>query len=374
MSDFDKPLVKLTDARVLRRTVEQAGHAIMLVDTDGTIEYVNPAFERITGYTAAEAIGENPRLLNSGEHDKSFFADLWGTILSGEVWESELVNRRKDGSLMHVDHTIAPVTDYDGTIEKFVAVFTDVTEQKLERQQLQVLYRLLRHNLRNELNVVMGYGDAIRTETTDERVADYARAIEDACARLTRVSEKANTVHSTVNDVGSGTGCVDVVSTVAEQIDALRDACEHATISLTAPDGRAPVKVPVVIAIEELLENAIDHNDAETPVVDLTIERNERRDGNPFGPESWVAITVSDNGPGIPAQERATVRAGKETPLQHGSGLGLWLVSWITRQVGGKIDIETHDPRGTTVSVFVPESSSADASGGKSGRRIGVSD
>lgn len=129
--------------RAFREAVEQAGHSIYLTDIDGTIEYVNPAFERLTGYDAAEAIGENPRLLRSGVHSEAFYADLWDTILGGEVWRGEVTNERKAGEQFTVNQTIAPVTDDDGDIERFVAVNADITAQKERQRTLERQHRSL---------------------------------------------------------------------------------------------------------------------------------------------------------------------------------------------------------------------------------------
>ncbi|MFB6159670.1 MAG: PAS domain-containing protein [Haloferacaceae archaeon] len=101
-----------------RKAVEHAGHAIFLTDTDGTIEYANPAVESVTGYEPAEVVGENPRLWKSGEHDEAFYAEMWEAITSGTVWDGEIINRRKSGSLCWVDMTIAPVTDEEGTVDR----------------------------------------------------------------------------------------------------------------------------------------------------------------------------------------------------------------------------------------------------------------
>lgn len=105
-----------------REAVEHAGHSIYITDPDGTILYVNRTFEEITGYATEEAIGQNPRILQSGLHSNRYYERLWATILAGEVWRHELVNERKDGTRYHVDQTIAPVLDADGRIRWFVAV------------------------------------------------------------------------------------------------------------------------------------------------------------------------------------------------------------------------------------------------------------
>jgi PAS domain S-box-containing protein len=144
---IDGVVVTLTDVtdrkrkerqrRRFRRAVEQAGHAIYITDTDGTIEYVNPAFEESTGYPRTEAVGENPNILNSGEHKPEFYAGLWNTILSGDVWKGEVINERRDGQRYVVEQTIAPIEDETGTIDRFVAINTDVTQRKAYERRLQ---------------------------------------------------------------------------------------------------------------------------------------------------------------------------------------------------------------------------------------------
>ncbi len=123
--------------RLFRRVIESSGHSIYFTDQNGVIEYVNEAFEEMTGYTAEEAIGRTPQILQSGEHDPEFYADLWTTILDGDVWRNEVFNERKDGTQYFIDQTIAPVTNKTGKITHFVAVNVDISEQKAYEKQLQ---------------------------------------------------------------------------------------------------------------------------------------------------------------------------------------------------------------------------------------------
>ncbi|MGB9985469.1 PAS domain S-box protein [Salarchaeum japonicum] len=129
-----------TALRTFREAVENTGHAVYWTDTNGRIQYVNPAFEAQTGYSADEAVGSNANILESGVHDDRFYEQLWETILNGEVWEGEIVNQRKSGERYVVKQTISPITDDAGNITRFVAANEEVTElrtyqNRLERQR-----------------------------------------------------------------------------------------------------------------------------------------------------------------------------------------------------------------------------------------------
>ncbi len=119
--------------------VDQAGQSIVITDRDATILYVNPAFERMTGYSAAEAIGSKPSVLKSSRQDPVYYKDLWETITAGRTWKGELINRRKDGSLYTEEMTIAPVLDPEGRIVRYIAVKQDVTERRAAEEMQQFL-------------------------------------------------------------------------------------------------------------------------------------------------------------------------------------------------------------------------------------------
>jgi PAS domain S-box-containing protein len=118
--------------------VTQAADAVVITDLDGNIEYVNPAFERTTGYTLAEVRGKNPRVLKSGQHDQKFYEDLWQTVLKGEVFAAEIYNRKKNGEIFIEIKTISPIRDEDGKITHFVATGRNITEAKIAEQALKV--------------------------------------------------------------------------------------------------------------------------------------------------------------------------------------------------------------------------------------------
>ncbi|WP_324662373.1 sensor histidine kinase [Haloarcula sediminis] len=121
----------------IKQAVEHAADAIVVTDPDGIIEYVNPAFEELTGYDRTEAVGQNPRILKSGEQSQAYYERMWDALLDGEVWEEEIVNRTKSGDRYVAHQTIAPVTGVDGSVEKFVAVQRDVTEHRRFESQIE---------------------------------------------------------------------------------------------------------------------------------------------------------------------------------------------------------------------------------------------
>jgi PAS domain S-box-containing protein len=333
------------EAQIFQQAVEHAGHAIYITKPDGTIEYVNSAFTEMTGYDTEEVLGRTPRVLKSGAHDSEFYRCLWQTVLSGETWENEIINRHKDGRRQYIDQTIAPVTMGSGQIDHLVAVNTGITEQRRRQQQLQVLYRVLRHNLRNELNVIEGYADLLAESGTREHksaVEQIFQAVDD----LLQISQQARRIERTFRD-GSDEHELRSLNEVIQ--GAITDASPPADlVSTSLQETSLLVNVEFQTALQELITNAIKHNDAEGQMVVVTMETALRENG-PQG-----TITVRDNGPGIPTNERRVLREGEESQLLHGNGLGLWLVNWIVTELGGTIDIDDADPRGSLVTITVP--------------------
>ncbi len=132
------------DLRLKGAALDAAANAVMIADRPGRVVWVNPAFTRVTGYGPEEVLGQTPRLLRSGKHDEGFYRDLWQTILSGRVWNGEIANRRKDGSLYYEDMTIAPVRDRRGEVFHFIAIKQDITGRKIAEEALRRANRAYR--------------------------------------------------------------------------------------------------------------------------------------------------------------------------------------------------------------------------------------
>ena len=164
--------------RRLITAVEQVGDTIVITDLTGSIIYVNPAFEQVTGYTREEVIGGSPDILNSGRHDRAFYQDLWGTLQRGEAWSGHFTNQRKDGSLYEEDATISPVRNEDGVVTNYVAVKKDVTERLALEIQLRSAQKL-------ESIGQLAAGIAHEINTPTQFISDNTRFLRDAFAKLT---------------------------------------------------------------------------------------------------------------------------------------------------------------------------------------------
>jgi PAS domain S-box-containing protein len=150
--------------RVLLSTaIEQAAETVVITDRDANIQYVNPAFSRTTGYTRSEAIGRNPRVLKSGQHDAKFYQEMWATLTAGKIWHGEFTNRRKEGTLFVEEATIAPVRDASGEITNFIAIKYDITEHKQAEKALEeseLHYRQLFERSESALGIYQMVSDA----------------------------------------------------------------------------------------------------------------------------------------------------------------------------------------------------------------------
>ncbi|CQR53224.1 MULTISPECIES: PAS domain-containing sensor histidine kinase [Haloferax] len=330
--------------REFELTVEQAGHAIYLTTPDGEITYVNPAFEEITGYDAAEAVGEPVSRLSSGEMPEAYYERLWRTIQAGETWQERIINRRKNGELYTAIQTIAPLT-HDGDIDGYVAIQSDITESELTRQRLVVLNRMFRHNLRNRMNVIEGYAELIHRDATvaaDEGLTDAAEAIIEAADELVALSEKAQTVSDALESEGTPRRVSTLVEDAVSRAEATYPEATMRTDIETGLNARVDSRVGA--ALDELIANALKHG-GET--VDIDVCRTEDDD-------SKLVVRVADDGPGIPDEEWRVIKRGEETPLEHGTGMGLWLVHWVVKKSGGSMELEASPSGGTAVTLKLP--------------------
>jgi len=246
------------------------------------------------------------------------------------------------------------VTQLDGHDESGgkILIFHDVTEQQTRLQRLDVLNRVLRHNLRNEMNVVYGYadriiagGDAVEPEAVAERIKEKSMSLVD-------LGDKAREIDEILRSQGDDADIVEVATLLEWEERRVSDEHHDIDIECTC-DGvdDAACNLALGTVLKILVENAIEHNDAREPFVRITATADR----------NTVTVRVTDNGPGIPESERAVLEAGEETKLKHGSGLGLWLANWGVQALSGDLSIEDNDPDGAVVNVSVPRLQANDA-------------
>ncbi|MEF8937099.1 MAG: PAS domain S-box protein [Halovenus sp.] len=337
------------EALLYKEAIKHAGTAITITDDDGGIQYVNPEFESLTGYTETEAIGETPSILSSGEMSDQHYEQLWATIRSGEVYEEQFVNKTKAGDRYIAQETISPVTGEDGEPKAFVAIQFDITDKLVREQRLSVLNRVLRHNLRSTVNIINAHATLLedRIDTTEQgsEILTSIETIRDQTSQLLGQSETAREIEQILALDGTGRE-VTAVETLAEYAQTTASELGgNCTIDLDSDLDECTVDAELELIVEELVENAVVHSDGQPSTADVSV--SFVKDAND------LILTVEDDGPGMSDQELVVVEKGEEDPLRHGSGLGLWMVNWLSISRGGSVTATT-DESGTTIQVSVP--------------------
>ena len=238
------------------------------------------------------------------------------------------------------------LADSGDTLVGYVYRFTDVTERQTHEQRLEVFNRLLRHNLRNDLDAIRAFAETLG-EDDDETTTTIAERIQSLSSELTTLGETIERAEALLTEERLETQPVDLSALVEQVLDEVGvNASNTVRVSVSVPDEIEVYTDGDILrmVLEELLENAVTHTDRPEPTVELVVGRTP----------GTVWIDVRDDGPGIPDHERAILLEGEETPLRHGSGVGLWLVSWAVTRLGGRLAFSGNDPRGSVVRVEIP--------------------
>jgi PAS domain S-box-containing protein len=341
---------KEREERLTRRTqaIDDTPVGISIADPDredNPLIYVNDAFVEMTGYPREEALGRNCRFLQGENTDLDKVARIREAIDAEEPVSVTLRNYRKDGTGFWNHLEIAPVRDDTGEVVNWIGFQQDVTERKQRQEQLGVLDRVLRHNLRNDINMIRGYAETIQSDTAGD-IASFAGKIVEESNELLGLAEKERQITELLR--AKPTREKIEVCERLQQITSRVEA-EHPEATITVECSEAvTVRATTEFgeAITELVTNAIVHNDASSPAVTLTV--------TPY--DETVRIEIADTGPRIPEMERnVLVSETEQTPLYHGSGLGLWLVYLIITRSNGTITLAENSPAGNIVSIELPQ-------------------
>ena len=355
----------------LATAVDQAAETIVITDTQGVIHYANPAFEKTTGYTVAEAIGKTPAILKSGKQDAEYYRRMWAALKRGETWVGHFINLRKDGTLFEEDATISPVRDAAGTIVNYVAVKRDVThEMELEArfhqaQKIESIGQLaggIAHDFNNILSCIVGYLFLARTaaahdvETTDY-LAEIAKATDRAVDLVNQIltfsrQNKSEREPLLLNHV------------VLEALKLLR-ASVPATIRIQTELTETPLVLANVTAIHQVVMNLGTnawHAMRDQPgilkveVGVLAVDEAMAKINPDLRPGQYVKLSVSDTGGGMDAATLARIFDPFFTTkaVGKGTGLGLAVVHGIMKSHEGAITVYSHPGQGTIFNLYFP--------------------
>jgi PAS domain S-box-containing protein len=343
----------------------------MVTDSNGSIRYVNHAFEAITGYAAHEVLGQNPRLLKSDEQDPWFYQQLWQTIQDGEIWRGQLVNKRRDGTLYTARSTIVPVLNTLGAVVQFVCLQEDVTgEIELQRrlaraETLEVVGQLaagVAHDFNNILAVVVAYVELLADSlaSDDERQRDLTELTDTAMRGAGLVRQLLLFSHES----GDEPEPLDLDAAVTEVAKMLgRTIGEDLDLHLDLAGDLPPILASRVQLQQVLMNLAVNARDAMPKGGKLRLETRllPRADAllEPDEPDE-VLLSVSDTGCGMAPEVAAHIFEPYFTTKESrgGTGLGLATVYGIVTKSGGRIEVHSAPGAGTCFELFFPALSS----------------
>lgn len=341
--DVTEQAERNAELELFRTVIDSANDSIFVVDVDsgGIIDVNDTACHRL-GYDREEILALTIADINPEFEDSDAFVAALGSGEDTTDSPYRTEHERADGAVVPMEITTAITSATDQPM--LIVIGRDITDRQDRETQLQAVDNILRHNLRNDLNMVYGLAGLI-TEQADEEITAFAEDIRQTTRSLLRTGEKSRTITRLIN--GDSTAQPVDFGYLVRQVAAEFDN-RHAEIliSVDGPDSVTAVATGrIEAAITELLENATVHNDADTPTIEIQLVENERT----------VEVVIADNGPGIPEMDRAVLETGDALgELFHGSGLGLWLVHWIVDRSGGTIVVHDREPQGTEIRVRLP--------------------
>ncbi len=372
--DLTKRIEMEQEMRRLAVAVEQSTESIMITDVDGTILYVNAAFEAITGYTAEEAVGQKPGLLKSGRHDQNYMSRLWDTISSGKVWEGRLTNRNKDGNLCEVEAVIYPIRDADNQLVNYVAISRDITQEAAiekhlrQQQKMNAVGELaggVSHDFNNILTAILGYvALCLNTVEEDSKTYKYLQEILKAGDRAAKLVRQILTFSRQEEQqfhplelqpiIEDSLGLVE--TTIKKNISLEKDIDQECGAIL----GDTTQMQQVIVNLCTNAVHALGREKAGTLKVTLNqmqITADEfAGQGVELPTGQYACVSVGDTGCGMTpeVQERIFEPYFTTKKSGEGTGFGLSIVHGIVRKHRGAITVHSEVGQGTTFTMYFP--------------------
>jgi len=325
------------------------GVALWTVSDPGEFDYISDGFEAIWGFPPEEAKDDITRLLDSihPEDRDRVRANIEASDqeIRDEAYEGRVV--QPDGSIRWVLTRQVSLRTDDGEISEVVGICTDITEQKRREEELELLNRIVRHDIRNDMAVVLGWAELLE-DHVDTEGEEYLQKILASGEHVVELTEVARDyVETVVSDEQLSVESVSLRSVLETELSLRRESFPEAefVVDGTLPDVEVTGNSMLNSVFRNLLNNAVQHNDKDTPVVELSCAA---RDDD-------IVVRIADNGPGIPDDKKDVVFGKGERGLgSPGTGIGLYLVQRLVTQYGGDVWAEDNDPTGTTFVVELP--------------------
>ena len=349
----------------LMTAIEQTPESVVITDTEGRILYVNPVFERVTGYSRAEVIGQNPRLLKSNRQDSAFYRELWAKISAGEVWRGRFINKKKDGTLFTEDAVIAPVRDEKGAVTNYIAIKRDISHelelevQYRQTQKIDSIGRLaggVAHDFNNILAVICGHTDlALAQLSPDAPLRSNLECIQESAERAANLTRQLLAFARRQVIEPRRINLNELIVNLNKMLHRLIGE-DIKLVTQTAPD-LGQIKADPGQIEQVLLNLVVNARDAMPDGGTLTIrtanvtldEDYARR--HLITPGDYVMVSVSDTGVGMTDEVKQHIFEPFFTTKEQGKGTGLGLATCfgIIQQSNGHIHSESQVDKGTRV-------------------------
>jgi len=324
------------EIRKLSRVVNQSPAIVVITDLDGNIEYTNHSFKELTGYSEDEIIGQNPRLLKSGKHEKEFYEELWLSLSTGKEWRGEFQNKKKNSDLYWESAYIFPIFNDNSKTTNYIKISTDITERKqaeealrASKERIQMLNKIIRHDLANDLTVIKSAINIFKRTSDLEMISEIEKRINKSRKTIDSSKEYEDFINS--NTKLREIEIYDLVSAIVS---------EYPQIAIQL-EGKCKCFADETIysVFHNLISNAINHGNSTKLKINVQSDKEN------------CLIRIADNGKGIPDKIKGRIF---EEGFCYGktghTGIGLHIVKNTIERFGGSISVEDNEPNGAVFS------------------------
>ena len=315
-----------------------------LLKPDGTVVEVNDAALEFGGVQRDEVVGESfsdAPWWTQSEVVRSDVREAVDQVADGDFVRYEAEVRGADG-LATIDFSVKPVTDEDDNVSLLVFEGRDITALQRHKRHLEVMQRVMRHNMRNDITKLRGWTEMMREEPDAEKRAEQFDTVDQIFDKWVAMTEKTKQIRTVLDSQRGQDVHLEPETLVEEAVAPVREEYTDCSVVTHVPDADVQVPATLLDAVRELVENAAKVT--QDPAIEVEVGRSA---------DGWTEVSVRDDGPGMPDMEADVLENGKETPLNHGQGLGLWMVRMIVTQAGGDA-VVTSTNGGTDICLRLP--------------------